>query len=51
MPAAEITPPAYKIDKVIQRIEDGDIKIPAFQRGCVWEQSQVMELLDSILND
>ena len=51
MPSAEITPSAQKIDKVIQRIEDGDIKIPAFQRGYVWDQGQIMELLDSIVND
>jgi hypothetical protein len=51
MPSAEITPSAQKVDKVIKRIEDGDIKIPAFQRGYVWDQGQVIELLDSVLND
>lgn len=49
--SAEITPNAVKIDKLIQRMEDGDIKIPAFQRGFVWKQNQILELLDSIYND
>ena len=51
MRASEITPVAQKIDRLIKRVEDGDIKIPAFQRGFVWKQDQVMELLDSILAD
>jgi hypothetical protein len=32
-------------------MEEGDIKIPAFQRGFVWKQNQVIDLLDSIYND
>ncbi|MCK4857972.1 MAG: DUF262 domain-containing protein [candidate division Zixibacteria bacterium] len=46
-----LTPTAQKIDKLIKRIEEGDIKIPAFQRGFVWKQDQVIELLESIVNE
>lgn len=51
MSSSEITPTAQKIDRLLKRIEDGDIKIPAFQRAFVWNQGQVIELLDSIVND
>jgi hypothetical protein len=51
MAISEIIPTAVKIDKLINRIEEGDIKIPAFQRGFIWKQEQVIELLDSIYND
>ncbi|MGB6873637.1 MAG: DUF262 domain-containing protein [Dehalococcoidia bacterium] len=48
---SEITPSSLKIDRIINRIEEGDIKIPAFQRGFVWNQDQVIQLIDSIYND
>src|SRR5262245_45153312 len=48
MAQAELQPLTVKLDKLITRIESGDIKIPAFQRGFVWTQEQVIELLDSI---
>jgi hypothetical protein len=51
MKAAELTPTAQKIDRLIRRIDEGDIKIPAFQRGFVWNQSQVIELLESIVSE
>jgi uncharacterized protein with ParB-like and HNH nuclease domain len=51
MNSSEITPVSQKIDRLIKRVEDGDIKIPAFQRGYVWSQEQVIELLDSIRLD
>jgi hypothetical protein len=47
--APELTPSAQKIDRLIQRIDQGDIRIPAFQRGYVWKQNQVIELLESIV--
>ncbi|GAJ12482.1 unnamed protein product [marine sediment metagenome] len=49
MKTPEITPTAEKIDKLIKRIDAGDIRIPAFQRSFVWKQNQVIELLDSII--
>lgn len=51
MAISEITPSAVKIDKLISRVAEGDIKIPAFQRRFVWDQEQVVELLDSIYHD
>ncbi len=48
---SEINPTAPKIDRIMNRIEEGDIKIPAFQRGFVWNQEQVLDLLDSIYRD
>ena len=51
MKTAELTPAAQKIDKLIRRIDDGDIRIPAFQRGFVWKQDQIIDLLDSILSE
>ncbi|MFC2008263.1 DUF262 domain-containing protein [Chloroflexota bacterium] len=51
MTLSEITPTAPKIDRIMNRIEEGDIKIPAFQRGFVWNQEQVLALLDSIYRD
>lgn len=51
MGLSEIAPSSPKIDRIISRIEEGDIKIPAFQRGFVWDQEQVINLLDSIYRD
>jgi len=48
---SEIEPKARKIDKLLNEMEDGQIKLPAFQRGFVWKQNQVLDLLDSIYND
>ncbi len=45
----ELTPTSEKIDKLIKRIDTGDIRIPAFQRSYVWKQNQVLDLLDSIV--
>ena len=49
MKSAELTPTAQKIDKLIRRINEGDLRIPAFQRGFVWKQDQILDLLDSIV--
>jgi hypothetical protein len=51
MARSEIDPKAIKIDKLLNHMEDGSIKLPAFQRGFVWKQSQVLDLLDSIFKD
>jgi len=45
---SELTPGSVRSQKLISRIEDGEIKLPEFQRGYVWKQNQVIELLDSI---
>ncbi len=47
----EITASSEKIDSILRRIRSGDIKIPAFQRAYVWKQNQIIDLLDSIVNN
>lgn len=51
MKAPELSTVAEKIDKIINRINSGDIKIPAFQRAYVWKQFQILDLLDSIIKN
>jgi uncharacterized protein with ParB-like and HNH nuclease domain len=41
-------PKIERISRLIDRIKAGDIKIPKFQRGFVWTESQVIALLESI---
>ncbi|WP_419699626.1 GmrSD restriction endonuclease domain-containing protein [Mucilaginibacter sp. NFX135] len=47
----ELNPTSEKIDKLINRINSGDIRIPAFQRPYVWKQNQILELLDSVVKN
>ncbi len=51
MRAPELSTSPEKIDRIINRINSGDIRIPAFQRAYVWKQSQILDLLDSILRN
>lgn len=51
MKTPELSTNSQKIDKLIKRIDDGDIKVPAFQRGYVWKQEQIIELMQSIIAD
>lgn len=51
MATGEIQPSAIKIDRLVSRISEGDIKIPAFQRGFVWNQQQIIDLLDSLYHN
>ncbi|MFA5782096.1 MAG: DUF262 domain-containing protein [Bacteroidales bacterium] len=48
-PELSVTP--EKIDKLINRVNSGDIRIPAFQRGFVWKPNQIIELLDSVVKN
>lgn len=41
-------PDGERIKKLMERVENGDIKIPKFQRGYVWKQKSILELLDSL---
>ena len=41
-------PTPERIADLIQRVEDGDIKLPTFQRPQVWTVDQAVDLLDSI---
>ncbi|EEF4022679.1 DUF262 domain-containing protein, partial [Salmonella enterica] len=47
----ELNTSSLKIDKLVNRINEGEIKIPAFQRGYVWRQNQIIDLMQSIAND
>lgn len=47
----ELTPSAEKLDKIISRINSGDVRIPAFQRAYVWKQNQILDLLDSVVKN
>ena len=38
----------YPIRKILDSVISGEIRIPAFQRGFVWEMDRVAYLLDSI---
>ena len=51
MKAPELTPTSEKLDRIINRINSGDIRIPAFQRAYVWKQNQILDLLDSIVKN
>jgi uncharacterized protein with ParB-like and HNH nuclease domain len=38
----------YSIRKILDAVVSGEIRIPAFQRGFVWEMDRVAYLLDSV---
>ncbi|OOV15065.1 DUF262 domain-containing protein [Deinococcus sp. LM3] len=38
----------YTITKILEEVQKGEIRIPAFQRGFVWEPDNVAFLMDSI---
>lgn len=38
----------WNLKKIIGEIENGNMKIPRFQRGYVWERSKIVKLLNSI---
>lgn len=38
----------WNLKKVFTEMENGNIKIPRFQRGYVWERSKIVKLLNSI---
>lgn len=39
------------IRQIIEQVEGGQIRIPAFQRGFVWEPDRVAHLMDSVYKD
>lgn len=47
----EVITNSVRIDRLRNRIIEGNIKIPPFQRNFVWKQIDVIDLLDSIIND
>lgn len=44
----KITPSNPRLSSLLSEIETGNIKIPVFQREFVWDDEQIMSLLDSI---
>ena len=44
-------PEVQRIEVLASRILDGDILLPKFQRAFVWDRTQILELLDSIMNN
>jgi len=46
--ARDLRPNVDRIEELAQRIKDGDIRLPKFQRDFVWEKHQIIDLLDSI---
>ena len=46
------TPPKAepeRLSRLVERVNAGEIKIPKFQRGFVWQRPAVIALLESIL--
>ena len=41
----------WTIQKVFNELENGNMKIPRFQRGYVWERSKIVKLLNSIYRE
>ena len=48
MSRVTIKPDSYPYPELISKIEQGLVKIPAFQRDFVWPMDKVLFLLDSI---
>ncbi|WP_318489079.1 GmrSD restriction endonuclease domain-containing protein [Photobacterium leiognathi] len=48
---AELDVTSIRVQKLIEKIENGAIKVPEFQRGYVWKPQQVIELLESIVRN
>jgi hypothetical protein len=44
-------PTVDRIEELAGRILRGDILLPKFQRDFVWESRQILDLLDSIVNN
>jgi len=38
----------WNLKKLIAELEIGQIKIPRFQRGYIWERTKIIKLLNSI---
>lgn len=41
-------PKIERISNLVNRIQSGDIKIPKFQRGFVWDEDDIIKLLESV---
>lgn len=45
-----VKPEVIFVDDILKDIEQGMLKVPAFQRSYVWQPKQVLELFDSIFH-
>ncbi len=43
-------PDILRIEELVTKVKQGDIKLPKFQRPFVWKQSDILKLLDSVYN-
>jgi hypothetical protein len=41
-------PEILRIEELVRRVKEGDIRLPRFQRPYVWKQSDIIDLLDSV---
>src|SRR5215510_11499867 len=41
-------PEVQFLPSLFRRIQQGEIRIPAFQRGFIWRESQILDLLESV---
>ena len=41
-------PEILRIEELVTKVKEGDIKLPKFQRPFVWKQEDILKLLDSI---
>ena len=46
---SEVLPEVVFLGKLVERIADGKIRVPRFQRAYVWKQADLHALLDSVL--
>jgi hypothetical protein len=42
------TPEVQHLPTLFRRIQQGEIRVPAFQRGFVWTETQILQLLESV---
>lgn len=43
-------PEVLRIEELVSKVKEGDIKLPKFQRPFVWKKTDILRLLDSIYN-
>jgi hypothetical protein len=42
------TPEVQHLPTLFRRVQQGEIRVPAFQRGFVWKEAQIVQLLESV---
>lgn len=53
MKREQFAPPAPEVQHLptlLRRVQAGEIRVPAFQREYIWEEKQIIELLESVYN-